>query len=199
MKRLLWLAVLAATSCGSSDLMVNGDGPTGGGDMAGGGGGDMAMGGGGGDMAMGGGGGDMSIPPGISCGAQTCMGSDICCVTNNGGTLSSTCSTSCPDGGTAVECDGPEDCGGNPCCVMLTGGTMPMLSSVMCTSTPTACPPMFSLTGPNQTRRCHSDADCAVSGNPNNVCCTFSQGGQSAQGCFNPQLVPLTNGAVTCP
>src|SRR5438128_1108239 len=56
---------------------------------------------------------DGTTPPefsGINCGAQTCTAGDVCCATQSGNTASYACAASCPDGGIAITCDGPEHC-----------------------------------------------------------------------------------------
>src|SRR5258706_3015658 len=44
---------------------------------------------------------------GITCGAMTCSGSDVCCAMQTGMTATYMCAPSCPDGGVTFNCDGP--------------------------------------------------------------------------------------------
>ena len=65
---------------------------------------------------------DLTEPPlrdadGVYCGNVACALNEQCCVVvDELQNVTTSCMTSCPDGGITVSCDGPEDCGGNPCC-----------------------------------------------------------------------------------
>lgn len=129
----------------------------------------------------GGGGGDAAGQvPGVGCNGAACDKGQTCCASNGAG-LDISCAPACdPDGGSPVECDGPEDCDSlNPlCCAHVTGGPVeaagcPWTQGVIgCTG---RCDTSIGTTcGVDQTtaRVCHTGADCA-GGDPNTNCCEF--------------------------
>ncbi len=146
---------------------------------------------------------DMAYNPpkdadGVGCGNMQCQVGEVCCVSVNGMQAMTMCAQSCPDGGVAVTCDGPEDCMGNPCCAKLSGGG---LGGVMCTMAQNACPPQFDIQQMmGQTRLCHVDGDCTA-GAPNTnlpLCCTVKdQNGNAAHICLNKQFAAFAGGS--CP
>ena len=140
-----------------------------------------------------------SLPDGLSCGNQTCGGSQKCCVMLKGMMATPTCMDSCPDGDFTVACDGPESCMGNPCCVIIKNAKVSG-GGAMCTDQPTACPPAVDIqTQSGMDRLCHVDADC-TSGAPNTQlpkCCTVKQNGNPAHICLNMLYAQIAGG--TCP
>ena len=62
---------------------------------------------------------------GVTCGTQTCTGSDVCCVPGfGGGNTGPSCAQQCPAGDSPYACDGPEDCsGGSVCCLSRSGSS----------------------------------------------------------------------------
>jgi hypothetical protein len=141
---------------------------------------------------------------GVACGASTCGASLECCFTPATGAM---CVNpgSCPDGGIAATCDGPEDCtSGQPdCCATLSGTLMSIGGTAQCTAT---CDGSLMLTAGNgvnlRTKLCHSDDDCAgysgdFSGNtlPWDTCCHNTNSGIH----FCASSLFAGTGGVTCP
>jgi hypothetical protein len=91
---------------------------------------------------------------GVSCGTETCMGTEVCCSTFAMGMTTQTCTEPGDCQGSASSCDGPEDCGMDEiCCGGFTGGAD-------CQSGSQAC----------QFELCHTATDCS---DPAHICCTF--------------------------
>ena len=98
-------------------------------------------------------------PPGVTCGTETCVDPQVCCVMFGGGGTppTRTCTAPAACMGIAAACDGPEDCtGGDVCCGMGGiggGGSTGCVSTAMC---------RFG-------RLCHVDTDCTGM----DTCCAF--------------------------
>jgi hypothetical protein len=98
-------------------------------------------------------------PPGVTCGTDTCVDPQICCVDFGGGGMATmTCTAPADCMGVAASCDGPEDCAaGEACCGMRGpgggGGSTSCVPDAMCT---------FG-------RLCHETADCTGG----DMCCAF--------------------------
>jgi hypothetical protein len=141
------------------------------------------------------------------------------------------------DGGItrSLACDGPEDCNGEACCASLSQiGLKTRYSNVVCGAAPRNYPGAYPLFpdnptcvpygipsgdklgapynypggGHGDTRRCHSDADCATTlslpemGKAFSNCCHGSFMGFSGQFCFDAQLAALVAAAgypLSCP
>ncbi len=101
-------------------------------------------------------------PPGVTCGTETCVDPQICCVAVAGGTTSRACALPADCMGVAAACDGPEDCGsGEVCCGMRSAGgggsgSTACVDEAMC----------------GFGRLCHVTADCAGG----DMCCSFMGG-----------------------
>jgi len=99
----------------------------------------------------------------ITCGAQACTGTQLCCLA--GSATNGSCVPSgngCSGGASPFACDGPEDCAGAFCCVYVDARTSGSLSGraqcgASCTGSLTASGSGYI----EQSRLCHSDADCA--------------------------------------
>jgi hypothetical protein len=134
---------------------------------------------------------------GPACGnTTTCSPGQFCCVSGSG----ASCEASCGDAGLAVQCSGPAQCGGNPCCLTLQGTTP---QDISCTSSASACPAMFQLTGggTNQTRACKYDGDCTAGLSGTQMypdCCHVVQQ-PNIKFCFSKAFVSFTMGQLACP
>lgn len=133
---------------------------------------------------------------GVVCGSTTCTTGEVCCASGDPdvGFMLSCVKGTCPDGGAALKCDGPEDCptGAKICCAEVdVTGTFPSCSfnsgvaecrATCASNIPTMCPSKATV------RRCHEKADCPESGY--SKCCLFESGGTSAEFCAS-DLVAL--------
>ncbi len=162
---------------------------------------------------------------GVACGQSTCgSGQDCCAMVGAGGAFQAMCmpTGSCPDGGAALMCDGPEDCSGGTgeCCSTITvafstmdGGPPPSgggeASCVMSGKCPASAVINFGAgMATVHTRLCHLNADCSglqgmVSlggGGSTSVSfgsCCMSQQAPGIQFCAPPPSA-ATMGAYTC-
>lgn len=76
----------------------------------------------------------------VACGADTCVGAEMCCV----GFAGAACAAACGGATVAITCDGPEDCAaGEDCCA---GFPLGAVCRADC--------------GAGLQTRCHADADC---------------------------------------
>jgi hypothetical protein len=170
--------------------------------------------------------GDLTIPPdfaGVSCGAMTCGPGEECCGMVSGSQLSAHCvptGTCTPDGGgSAIQCDGPEDCPGTMpptggCCATISGsignadaGTGQMGAGGSMCGTCAGSITFDNSTGEFsvQTKLCHAAADCtnftgSVAGFGNlkfDRCCTAAQAG-AYNFCLSSLVAGQTMGAITC-
>ena len=124
---------------------------------------------------------------GVSCGTATCGAGSVCCITNNGTSVSQACmaGTTCGDAGITAACDGPEDCSTSApsCCADLTFDQTSMSGggNAMCTA---SCPASATATdtkGEIKTKLCHNAGDCTnYSGStpfgtfPYDHCCSYT-------------------------
>lgn len=91
---------------------------------------------------------------GVTCGTETCTGTEVCCSTFAMGSTSQTCTEPGDCQGSASSCDGPEDCGMDDiCCGGFTGGAACQPASQAC-----------------QFELCHTAGDCSDAAH---ICCTF--------------------------
>ena len=97
-------------------------------------------------------------PVGVTCGTETCVDPQICCViAGAGGIMSQSCTAADACDGIEAACDGPEDCAsGEVCCGMRTPGGG---GSASCVDADAMC----------LLRVCHADADCGDGA----MCCPF--------------------------
>jgi hypothetical protein len=143
----------------------------------------------------------VSEPDGVHCGSMTCSPGLLCCVSGpSDASTSYSCLGSCPDGGIAASCDGPEDCGsgGGICCAAVAFGAgtppyCPMLgASASCKA---SCPANVPLQCPAnaQVRLCHASSDCAGDPSGFTICCEFAQGGSTVTFCANTMLAAFAS------
>lgn len=133
---------------------------------------------------------------GVVCGSKTCGTGETCCASGDpdSGFMLECVKGTCPDGGAALKCDGPEDCpaGAKICCAEVkvegSGFSCTFKSGVAeCRATCNSMIPMM-CPGDATVRRCHAKADCTESGYTK--CCLFESGGTSAEFCAS-DLVAL--------
>jgi len=131
----------------------------------------------------------------LICGGQACSGSAVCCATPNpdGGLPTFACMDSCPDGGSVIQCDSPQQCPGNMkvCCGTIDvagSGTACTYGSVS-SSCGTSCADSFTLSCPatETVRFCAQAADCAAD-TANPTCCSVKYQGQTETFCVSAQL-----------
>jgi hypothetical protein len=101
------------------------------------------------------------VMTGVTCGADTCLDPEICCVNFMGGAATMECGAPADCMGVAASCDGPEDCTGSEVCCATRGmggpggggGTTECVADTMC---------RFG-------RLCHADSECGMG----DTCCSF--------------------------
>ncbi len=144
---------------------------------------------------------DAGILPGVKCGTVQCAEGEVCCIDTSGGGIKSSCETTCSGGGTALTCDGPEDCVGKGgfCCGALNAGagsfpncaidSVTSACGAGCTtSIPFICNTTYTV------RMCNLAADCANEPSGATLCCTFQQQFGEVKFCANSLVANLATG-----
>src|SRR5581483_3744415 len=152
---------------------------------------------------------------GIACGSSTCGTTQDCCLQIVGGTAQAMCmpAGSCPDGGAALMCDGPEDCSSSTpeCCVTLDitfsttdGGPPPTgTGDSSCVNKCVATASFGGGMATVHTRLCHTRDDCTgLQGSAAGFMTAFSECCQAMQAgattfCAPAPVGPLV-GTYTC-
>jgi hypothetical protein len=141
---------------------------------------------------------------GVTCGAATCTGSDLCCASGgpDGGTITLTCAADCA-GSATIACTSPDNCGQNPCCTQISrASTTP---GALCAKAAGDCVPKIDIAAQGaQTRLCRADADCTSGGATTtlNKCCAITYQGNSFKGCFDPKYALFASqvrATIVCP
>lgn len=147
---------------------------------------------------------DHSIPPdlapnpdfsGLSCGAMTCTGSDVCCVQQTGQTAQYACAPSCADGGIAIGCQGPDNCmsgSSNICCatVQTEAANNPPINCGIAGGDAN-CASACNISEPLQCGMpwtvvlCHRKSDCANFAGYTD-CCLYTYNGNEISLCASP-------------
>jgi hypothetical protein len=109
---------------------------------------------------------DLMAPPdfgGTSCGAMTCSGTQVCCLSSPS-TGSCFPASGCDGGASPFACDGPEDCAGGQCCVeVVTSSGGGENGKSYCSA---SCPGGSYVLNPGggateKSIMCHSDSECS--------------------------------------
>jgi hypothetical protein len=136
----------------------------------------------------------VKMPNGVTCGSDTCMSPEVCCLTPSGMTVSTMCaaSGSCGNMSGELACDGPEDCvsasAGNCCATAKFSlgagdmGPMPEGADAVCGSDSDCAAGVDLNAGELHTKLCHKESDCTgytgdtpLGSADFNGCCTSDQ------------------------